>query len=44
MEQELPAGLREGRIAKFIEDDQVEACEIIGERSREASPLWPRAG
>ena len=31
MEQQLPAGLGEGQIAEFVEDDEVEAGEIIGE-------------
>ena len=30
MEQELPAGLGEGQVAEFVEDDEVEAAEIIG--------------
>lgn len=30
VEQELTSGLRERQIAKFAEDDKVEACEIIG--------------
>ena len=33
VEQQLPAGLGEGEIAEFVEDDEVEACEIIGESS-----------
>ena len=31
MEQELAAGLREGQIAELVEDDEVEAREVIGE-------------
>jgi hypothetical protein len=31
MEQELAAGLSEGQIAEFIEDDEVHAGEVIGE-------------
>jgi hypothetical protein len=31
MEQQLPAGLGEGQIAQFVEDDEVEADEIVGE-------------
>ena len=31
MEQELSAGLREGEIAKLVEDDEVEAREIVGQ-------------
>src|SRR4051794_31331343 len=31
MEQQLPAGLREGQIAEFIENDEVEARKVIGE-------------
>lgn len=34
MEQELAAGLGEGEIAEFIEDDEVEAVQIIGEQRR----------
>ena len=37
MEQQLPAGLGEGEIAEFVEDDEVEAREIIGEPSLAAS-------
>ena len=33
MEQQLPAGLGEGQIAEFIEDDEVEAGEIVGDAS-----------
>ena len=33
MEQQLAAGLSEGQIAEFIEDDEVEAREVIGEPS-----------
>jgi hypothetical protein len=33
MEQQLPAGLGEGQIAQFVEDDEVEANEIIGQPS-----------
>ncbi len=33
MEQQLPAGLSEGQIAEFVEDDEVEAREVIGEPS-----------
>ncbi len=33
MEQQLPAGLREGEIAEFVEDHEVEAREVIGESS-----------
>lgn len=29
MEQELTTGLRERQIAKFIEDNEVEACKVI---------------
>ena len=33
VEQQLPAGLREGEIAEFVEDDDVEASEIVGDAS-----------
>ena len=29
MEQELPAGLGEGQVAEFVEDDEVAAYELI---------------
>ena len=29
MEQELPAGLGEGQIAKFVEDDEVASDELV---------------
>jgi hypothetical protein len=38
MEQQLPAGLGEGQIAQFVEDDEVEANEIIGQPSLAAGP------
>ena len=38
VEQELSAGLREGEIAEFVENDEVEAREIIGEPSLAARP------
>ncbi len=37
MEQQLPAGLSEGQIAEFVEDDEVEAREVIGEPSLAAA-------
>ena len=37
MEQQLPAGLSEGQIAEFVEDDEVEAREVIGEPTLAAS-------
>ena len=37
MEQQLPARLGEGEITEFVEDDEVEAREIIGEPSLAAS-------
>src|SRR5271166_4746021 len=33
MEQQLPAGLGEGEIAEFVEDDEVEAGEIVSDAS-----------
>jgi len=33
MEQQLPTGLGEGQIAEFVEDDDVEAGEIVGDSS-----------
>ena len=44
MEQQLAAGLREGQIAEFVEDDEVQASETIGEpslASRSALGLEP---
>ena len=40
MEQKLSASLGERQIAEFIEDDEVEACEIIGEPSLAAGPSF----
>ena len=40
MEQQLTAGLGEGEIAEFIEDDEVKAREIIGEPSLAASAAF----
>jgi len=40
VEQQLPAGLGEGEIAEFVEDDEVEAREIVSEPPLTArSPL-----
>ena len=36
MEQELAAGLGEGQIAELVEDDEVQACEEVGEPSLSA--------
>ncbi|ESW78072.1 hypothetical protein X773_22060 [Mesorhizobium sp. LSJC285A00] len=33
MEEKLPAGLREGKIAEFVEDDEVEAGEVVSDTS-----------
>ena len=45
MEQQLPAGLGEGEIAEFVEDDEVEAGEIIGDASLASGARFrPRAG
>ena len=33
MEQQLPAGLGEREIAEFVEDDEVEAGQVIGDAS-----------
>ena len=40
MEQQLPAGLGEGQIAEFVEDDEVEAGEIVGEASLAAGAAF----
>ena len=40
MEQELSARLGERQIAEFIEDDEVEPCEVIGKPSLAASPTF----
>jgi hypothetical protein len=40
VEQQLPAGLGEGEISEFVEDDEVEAREIIGEPSLAASAAF----
>jgi len=44
VEQKLSASLCEGQIAKFIEDDEVEAREIIGEPSLPARPSFGSSG
>ncbi len=33
MEEQLPAGLREGQIAEFVESDEVHPGEVIGDAS-----------
>ncbi len=33
MEEQLPAGLREGQIAEFVENDEVHPGEVIGDAS-----------
>jgi hypothetical protein len=38
VEQQLPAGLGEGQIAEFIEDDEVQTGKIIGKPSLATSP------
>src|SRR5579872_4442035 len=40
MEEELTAGLGEGQIAEFVEDDEVEAGEIVGDSSLASSPAF----
>ena len=40
MEQQLSAGLGEGQIAEFVEDDEVEARQIIGEPALAASSTF----
>jgi hypothetical protein len=40
MEQQLAAGLGEGKIAEFIEDDEVEAREIIGDAALATSAAF----
>ena len=37
MEQQLPAGLGEGQISQFVEDNEVEADEIVGQTSLTAA-------
>jgi len=41
MEEELPAGLGEGQIAELVEDDEVEAVEVVG-RGGPACRCGPR--
>ena len=41
MEEKLPAGLGEGEIAELVEDDEVHACEIVGDA---ALPAGARLG
>ena len=38
MEQELPAGLGKGQVAELVEDDEVQAGEIVGRAAIEAKP------
>jgi hypothetical protein len=40
MERQLPAGLGEGQIAEFIEDDEVEVGEVIGNPALAASAAF----
>ena len=41
VEQELAAGLGEGQIAKLVEDDEVEAVQVIGQAALfSATGLW----
>ena len=40
VEQQLAAGLGEGQIAEFVEDDEVEAGEIVGEPSLAAGATF----
>jgi hypothetical protein len=40
MEQQLPAGLGEREIAEFIENDDVEASEIVGDASLSAGSTF----
>ena len=45
VEQQLSSGLGEGQIAELVEDDEVEARQIIGERGLGGQlDLEPRAG
>ena len=43
MEEELTAGLGEGQIAEFVDDDEVEAGEIVGDASLAAGAAVDRA-
>ena len=40
MEQQLPAGLGERQVAEFVEDDEVETCQMIGQAPLPASPAF----
>src|ERR1700691_6191380 len=40
MKQQLPAGLGEREIAEFVEDDDVEASEIVGDASLAAGSTF----
>src|ERR1700712_3596385 len=40
VEQKLPASLREWQVAEFIEDDEVETREVIGEPTLPARPSF----
>ena len=39
MEQQLAAGLGKGEIAEFIEDDEVDAGEVVGDAA--LGGTWP---
>src|SRR5271168_1764520 len=40
MEQQLPAGLGEREIAEFVEDDEVEAGQVVGDASLSAGSTF----
>jgi len=40
MEQQLPAGLGEREIAEFVEDDEVEAGQVVGDASLAAGSTF----
>jgi hypothetical protein len=44
MEQQLSAGLCEGEITQFVENDEVEAGEVIGDAALATGDFRPRAG
>jgi hypothetical protein len=44
VEQELPTGLGEWQIAKFIEDDEVHSGEVVGESGSTRTPIPAQGG
>ena len=43
VEEQLPAGLGEGQVAEFVEDDEVAAYELICGAALASGASWPSA-